>query len=229
MEIPPVLVYSFCYAMVFILSLISKTEASQRLIKDDGSISDKPGNIIGLHIIGILWLGMVPAFLLKRPVFKTITGNGFPDSSLLIIFILLLLLTAKVAMKSGKKMQQQLVNSNVSHITLPVLFITRYFIIRTAFLFAYELFLRGFILFESIHSMGITLAVILNVVLHVLLHLFNSKKEMLACIPFSLLACWLCILFNAAWPAVILHFTFSLLYESRLYKLHLSTQTIARL
>lgn len=65
---PPILIYCFCYVMVFILSLISKKESSQRLFKDDGSISDKPGNIIGLHIIGILWLGMVPAFALDESV-----------------------------------------------------------------------------------------------------------------------------------------------------------------
>ena len=201
MQTPPVLIYSFCYAMVFILSLVSKKEGSHRLIKDDGSISDKPGNIIGLHLIGIMWLGLVPVFVLKLPVLKTFTGSSFQDSSLLIIFLGLLVLTAAGATRAGKIVQQQISN---------------------------ELWFRGFLLFYSIDTIGIPLAVTVNVLLYVLLHLFNSKKEMLACIPFGLLVCWLCIVFNAAWPAVVLHITFSLLYEINIYQSHFTTSKTAR-
>jgi hypothetical protein len=85
------------------------------------------------------------------------------------------------------------------------------------------------LVYSFCYAMGIPLAVTLNVILHVLLHMYNSKKEMLGCILFSLLACWLCILCNAAWPAVILHIMFSLVYEVNLYKSHFSTPKIARL
>ena len=224
-----IFIYSFCYLMVFILSLISKKEGSQRLIKDDATISDKPGNIIGLHIIGIMWLGMVPWFVLKLSVLKTFTGSGIPHSSVLVIIAALLILATALAIRVGKNIQQQPANSNYINNQLPVRFLTSYFALRMVFLFSYELFFRGFLLFDSIQAMGIIPAVILNVLLHQLLHLFNSKKEMLACIPFSLLVCWLCILCNAAWPAVILHITISLLYEINLYKSHFSAAKIARL
>ena len=229
MQTPPILVYSFCYAMVFILSLISKKERSQRLIKDDGTISDKPGNIIGLHIIGILWLGMVPAFILHQPVLKTLTGNSFPDILVLLILVFLIMLTATMVIKTGTPIQQQFADSRHHHYQLPVIFIIRYFIIRIDFLFVYELWFRGYLLFDSIDAMGIPVAIALNVILHLLLHIYNSKKEMLVCIPFSLLACWLCILCHAAWPAVILHITFSLVYEINLYKSHFSTPKTAQL
>jgi membrane protease YdiL (CAAX protease family) len=90
------------------------------------------------------------------------------------------------------------------------------------------MFFRGFLLFGSIAVMGIPLAVSLNVLLYVLLHLFNSKKEMLACIPFGLLLCWLSVLFNAAWPAMILHACFSLLYEIRIYQSIFTIQKTAQ-
>ena len=229
MQTPPILVYSFCYAMVFILSLISKKERSQRLIKDDGTISDKPGNIVRLHVIGIFWLGIAPAFVLQQPVLKTITGNIFPDSLVLIIILLLFMLVAAMVINTRATIQQQFAGSKNIHYQLADTFMIRYFIIRIIFLFVYELWLRGYLLFDSINAMGIPLAVTLNVILHVLLHLYNSKKEMLACIPFSLLACWLCILCHAAWPAVLLHVTFSLVYEFNLYKSHLSTPKIAQI
>src|SRR5436190_1485315 len=78
-----------------------------------------------------------------------------------------------------------------------------YFIIRAAFLFVYELWFRGFLLFDSISWVGIPAAVAINVFLYVLVHMFNSKKEILACIPFGILVCLLSIFFNAAWPAII--------------------------
>ena len=120
MQTPPILVYSFCYAMVFILSLISKKERSQRLIKDDGTISDKPGNIIGLHIIGILWLGMVPAFILHQPVLKTLTGNSFPDILVLLILVFLIMLTATMVIKTGTTIQQQFADSRHHHSNYPL-------------------------------------------------------------------------------------------------------------
>lgn len=228
MQTPPLVIYIFCYAMVFILSLVSKKEGSQRLIKDDGSISDKPGNIIGLHLIGIMWLGLVPVFVLKLPVLKTFTGSGLQDSSLLIIFFGLLVLTAAGALRAGKNVQQQISNTGHHNFQLPAFYAIRYFIIRMIFLFVYELWFRGFLLFYSIDAIGIPLAVTVNVLLYVLLHLFNPKKEMLACIPFGLLVCWLCILFNAVWPAVVLHITFSLLYEINIYQSHFTTSKTAR-
>lgn len=228
MQTPPFLIYIFCYVMVFILSMVSKKAGSQRLVKDDGSISDKPGNIIGLHLIGIMWLGLVPVFVLKLPVLKTFTGNGFRDSSLVIIFFGLLVLTAAVAIRAGKNVQQHISNAGYHSFQLPAVYAIRYFIIRMIFLFVYELWFRGFLLFFSIDTLGIPLAVTVNVLLYVLLHLFNSKKEMLACIPFGLLVCWLCILFNAAWPAVVLHITFSLLYEINIYQSHFTTSKTAR-
>lgn len=229
MQTHPILVYSFCYVMAFALSLISKKESSQRLIKDDGTISDKPRNILHLHIIGIFWLGITPAFVLQLPVLKTITGNSFPDSLVLIFLLLLFMLAAALVMNTRATIQQQFAGPKNLHYHLPGTFMIRYFIIRIIFLFVYELWLRGYLLFDSVNAMGIPLAVTLNVILHVLLHLYNSKKEMLACIPFSLLACWLCILCNAAWPAIILHITFSLVYEINLYKSHFSTPKTAQL
>lgn len=221
-----ILLYSFCYSMVFILAWISKKETNYRLIKDNGGITDKPGQVMGFHIAGILWLGLVPVLLLKKDLAKVLTGNGVPDGKLLFFFLLLLALTAALAVKGSKNMPQHVFNSETNNNRLSDSYIIRYFIIRMTFLFVYEMFFRGFLLFDSIHAMGIPLAVSLNVFLYVLLHLFNSKKEMLTCIPFGLLVCWLSILFNAVWPAVILHITFSLLFEINIYQSHYSASKI---
>jgi membrane protease YdiL (CAAX protease family) len=214
--------------MVFLLSWVSKKDGNYRLINNRGAICDKPGNMIGFHIIGILWLGLMPVGLLKQPVLNILTGNKVPGNSLLLIFLGILILIALLAIIESKNAKQQAGDSIQNSFRLSAFFICRYFIFRLAFLFAYEMFFRGFLLFGSIAVMGIPLAVSLNVLLYVLLHLFNSKKEMLACIPFGLLLCWLSVLFNAAWPAMILHACFSLLYEIRIYQSIFTIQKTAQ-
>ncbi|MBC7845079.1 MAG: CPBP family intramembrane metalloprotease [Flavobacterium sp.] len=76
-------------------------------------------------------------------------------------------------------------------------------------------------LFYFVGWFGIPLAVFMNVVLYVLVHIFNSKKELLACIPFGLMVCFFSIIFNSAWPAILLHIGFSSVYELNFWRLNL--------
>ncbi len=224
-----VMIYVFCYAMFFVLSWMSKVNNNQRLMNEDGSITSKPGNLIGTHIIGILWLGAVPLIMLKHPGVKILTGSQMPDIAAVILFILIFVLLISIAFRQSEdiiaKKQRSLDVIN----QLSANFVIRYFIIRITFLFVYELWFRGFLLFDCISWMGIPAAVALNVLLYVLLHIFNSKKEMLACIPFGLLVCFLSITCNAVWPAIILHIGFSLVYELNIYRSYLFTSKTVRL
>lgn len=218
--------YSFCYFMMIIQMWLNKDAGNCRLINEHGEIDNRPINIICNFLIGIFWMGILPVIFLDLPVLKIFTGTKFPASYLLFIYMLLLLLIALLAIKysSGVKLQPTIAGKVNKR--LPVFFITCYFIVRTAFLFAYEMFFRGFLLFYCIDVMGVTIAIIVNTLLHMFLHLYNSKKEMLACIPFSVLACWLSIIFGAAWPAIILHITFSNVYEVNLYRSYCSSPKI---
>ncbi|SHG50651.1 hypothetical protein SAMN05443549_104266 [Flavobacterium fluvii] len=57
--------------------------------------------------------------------------------------------------------------------------------------------------------------------LYVLVHIFNSKKGILACIPFGLMVCFFSITFNSSWPAILLHIVFSSIYELNFCRLNL--------
>jgi membrane protease YdiL (CAAX protease family) len=92
-------------------------------------------------------------------------------------------------------------------------FLIVYFITRSIFIIAYELWFRGFLLIDSVAFFGIPTALLLNVGLYALLHIVNGKREVLACIPFGLLLCFLCIWQGAAWPAIAIHLTLTLSYE----------------
>lgn len=88
-----------------------------------------------------------------------------------------------------------------------------YFAGRVVFLFLYEVFFRGILLFSLIQLTGYVVAVAVSIVLYAALHLHCSKKELVSTIPFGLVAAVLCIWANSIWPAVLLHIIVSLTAE----------------
>ncbi len=229
MQATTLLIHFICYAVFFVLSSISKINNNQRLISDEGIFTSKPGNLIGSHIIGMLWLGLVPVVVLKYPVLNLLTGNTIPDGYSVFLFLLISVLVITIIFKQSKKANTGKTGSYENLTRLSHAFIIRYFVIRVLFLFVYELWFRGFLLFDCISQLGIAEAVIINVLLYVLVHIFYSKREMLACIPFGILASTLSIFFNAVWPAILLHIGVSLVYEINTYRSYLITPKLKML
>lgn len=229
MQTTNVMIYLTSYVMFFVLSWINKITKTQRLFNDEGAITSMPGNLIGSHIIGILWLGAVPFILLKQSFMKILLGDQMPGIINILLCMLLFALIISIAYRQSQTLnaKNQRPIGDLNHVSSSVFI--RYFIIRVLFLFVYELWFRGFLLFDSISWMGMPAAVALNIFLYALLHIFNSKKEMLACIPFGTLVCLLSISFNAVWPAIILHIGFSLVYEHTIYRSYLYTSKLIRL
>jgi membrane protease YdiL (CAAX protease family) len=222
------MIYLFSYGLFFVLSWISKTYNSNRLINDTGAFTSRPAKLIGFHFIGIMALGLVPGILVKHSILKVLTGNKTPDLFLVFPYILIFMLVVIIAFKQSKSAYEnkQVSSENLTHLSSD--FFVSYFIIRFLFLFAYELWFRGFLLFDCIRWVGAPLAVLANTFLYVSVHIFNNKKEMWACIPFGILVCCLSILFDAAWPAIILHIGFSLVYELTIYRFNLNNFKIAK-
>lgn len=218
MQTTNMIVYVISYVMVFLLSWISKINKNERLFNDDGDITQKPGNLLGIHLTGILWLGLVPVIQLNLAVIQVLFGNKVPETFALSTFAFVYLFAIILAGRLGQNVRRSRINSPDKLMQLPAAFFLRYFIIRASYLFVYELWFRGFLLFESINRFGTPAAVVINVFLYSLLHVFKNKKELLACIPFGLILCFFSIWFNAALPAIILHISFSLVYELKIYR-----------
>jgi len=222
------LLYIFIYVLFFGFSWMSKIRGIHRLINDDGGFTQKPRGLISAHIIGILWLGLFPLIVLKQSIFKVLTEIKIPVSFIIVLYFFLFILIVTIAFEQSKKAYEKCQVPSESFARLSSNFFIYYFIVRALFLFSYELWFRGFLLFDCIHWFGIPLAVFINVSLYVLLHIFNGKKEALACIPFGLLVCFFSILFNSALPAILLHIGFSLAYEFNIYRLNLINSKTAK-
>jgi membrane protease YdiL (CAAX protease family) len=127
-----------------------------------------------------------------------------------------MVLTIIIARELAEKKYRNLKNTIAASTSLTTRFIINYFFARILFLAAYEIWFRGYLLTDCITGWGVLVAVIINIILYTLLHIVNGKNEMLACIPFGLLLCSLCVWTAAAWPAILLHIALTVSYEVHL-------------
>ncbi|WP_155960795.1 CPBP family intramembrane metalloprotease [Flavobacterium daejeonense] len=220
MQTSTFLLYLISYCLFFMLNWKQIKKGSQRLIDENGNFTSKPIQLISNQLSGAILLGIAAIITLKNNVLQLLFNPEITANTItlyLLTFILILFLAFKQSKNAFKNRNQSSGNTT----QLSTLFFCSYFISRALFLFAYELWLRGSLLFETANNFGISLAIFNNVFLYVLLHIFNSKKELLACIPFGISVCISNLAFQAVWPAIILHISFSLAYEINFYLLNL--------
>ena len=204
--------YLICYSGFFILSWLAKSNDGNKLLDNKGPVRNT-GTLIGLQIGGILWLGIVPFFILKHSLTTIIFGDSAQQLWPQIIFITLIAATVFIAITQSKKDLRGIQNREIATGVLSSSFIVKYVIVRFIFLCVYEIFFRGFLLTDSSNQLGIPLAIAINVSLYTLIHIFSGRKEIIGCIPFGLALCAVSILFKVAWPAIVLHLALSFTYE----------------
>ncbi len=212
--------YSISYIIFFIFNWKCVNNHYQRLI-NDGEFTSKPYQLIGSQILGAIWLGFLPLTTTKYSILKIFNDIKSIEVNTTLFYILILSLILFIALKQSKYAYKKRPQSFKIPLQLSVPFFISYFLTRAVFLCSYELWFRGGLLFETSANIGMLLSIVSNVFLYVLLHVFNSRKELLASIPFGIVACLFCFLFNAVWPAIILHIVFSLGYEINFYRLNL--------
>ena len=212
-----IIVYSLSYLLFFAALLLSKCRRGNRLFDDLGVVSN-PGMLLMLHIAGIVLLGSIPVCLFGRRLPEIVLGkNPSVDLSILVsgfFVITTLLIAPMVAEKKFGLMKR----SKLRIDAFAPGFVANYFILRILFLFAYEVWFRGYFLTDCITSWGIAIGIAVNVALYVLLHSVNGKEEMRSCVPLGLLLCLLCTWTGAAWPAIAIHLALAISYEAHLVK-----------
>jgi len=203
------LIFIGCFSIFFIIKWISKPNRSNKMFDKYGTVSTDTSNLLLLHVSGILWLGMLPIILFRQTFIDLVQNNSTISPGWFLSFLAAVALVTTCSSKASR--QVHINNKNIQ--VLSRRFITNYFMARVLFLCSYELFFRGIFLFECIELLGLFNAIIISTGLTVLIHAFSDKKEMLACIPYGIIACVFCISIHAIWPAIILHLAISLTYE----------------
>jgi membrane protease YdiL (CAAX protease family) len=216
-QVYQILIYSISYLLFFALLWLSKEKKGNRLLHKNSPVTNR-SMLIVLHIGGILLFGILPGYFLNFHsliVFGKKIGENVLPTELTGLFVILFMIIAPIL--SERKYSREAGDTPAST-PFSILFITSYFLVPILFLCAYETWFRGYLLNDCINSFGVPVAIFLNVGLYTLLHVVNGKDEMLACIPFGLLLCSLCIWMGATWPAIVLHIAFTIPYEVRLVK-----------
>lgn len=221
MQTTTIVLYIASYVLFFVFNWKSIKDDSQRLINDNGDFTSKPKQLLLAHFIGAVWLGIVPVMTLKESVLNVLIETKTIETNTILLYVLTFIVILFVALQQSKNAYEKREQPSGSLLHLSAFFFGSYFMTRALFLFSYELWFRGGLLFETAAGIGMPLAIVANIFLYVLLHVFNSQKELLACIPFGIVSCLFCFAFNAAWPAILMHIGFSLGYEINFYRLNL--------
>jgi membrane protease YdiL (CAAX protease family) len=195
------------YMGYFIISFAYKLLNINTL--SDGLTSYKAFNLLNIkHLAGIFLFGI--GFWLNRNDYDFLIINSGLKNAISNIFLFGILLAAGlVSMQSAKKGLGKLDNLSFARSEDQLL----YFSVRIPFLFVYELFFRGILLHSSLLYTNLAIAILINLSLYTLIHSFNSKKEIIGCVPFGIILCLFSYYTNSIWPAFFIHATLSFAHE----------------
>lgn len=88
------------------------------------------------------------------------------------------------------------------------------------YLFAYEAFFRGLLLFSFYYTFGIKTAIIVNIILYALAHLPKGNREIIGSVPFGLVLCLITLSTESFFAAFLIHGIMAISYEFFSIKAH---------
>lgn len=165
------------------------------------------------HLLGIVIFGLL--FYVTNQEYRELINIDFNQNiGAIIIFMVIMGLTYAVALASVRKKVKTILKSSSATLNQGFL----YFIIRTLFLFSYEFFFRGVLLFTLIASTTLITAILICTLLYMLIHAFDSKAEIIGALPFGIILCLLTYYTGNIWAAFVLHVILSGVYEVTMFK-----------
>ena len=213
METP---LFTYCsitiiFVTYFIISYLFKQlgvhNIEKALFKKNGLLFLNLRHCLGILLFGLLFLSYKPDFV------KALISFNFSNSIAVITGLIILVLTIILSKASVNKVIANY--HSISNIYSGNGIV--YFLLRSVFLFAYEIFFRGILLFTLIDVFGLILGIVICTLLYVLIHAFDSKAEILGAIPFGIVLCLLSYYTQSILLPFIIHIGLSLVYEVSLF------------
>lgn len=170
----------------------------------------RPLILFWLKTIGIIFWLIVPTMMMGFEETKALVGDFQLSNAQLGTITLFFFLAIVTGFSQVKNVS--LLLSGISISPEKVIQIS-YIPLRILFLFAYEFWFRGILLFSLLTAFDMSWAILINVTLYAGLHAFSGKKEFLGSIFFGVILCMLSIWTESVWPAALIHLALSLSYE----------------
>lgn len=202
------LLISIFFLIQFFLTAYSNEKNSNRIFEKDGSPAASPLLLILLSMAGILVLWIAPFVLFDFPVVEKVFSMA--DTKLLLLYLVYLTLLASFSYFSVSKSISPFTNNKNLETFLLI-----FFLFRTLFIVAYEIFFRGYVLMVCSIEWGWMTALCISTALTVLIHLFNGIKEMTGTLIFGILQGLFVLITGNIWFAVVAHLVVAITHETR--------------
>ncbi len=161
-----------------------------------------------LHFTGILWMGLIPVLLYKTVLSYLPDPFGIVKLWKLNGWILIPSLVAALA--GYTQSRKRPANSSLPATERDIII---YSCLRIPYIISYELFFRGWVLFESIKVLSPVPAIVLNTVLYFLCHFFADRNERAGTVLLGPVLCLVSLSTGSVLGAVLIHLALTISYE----------------
>ncbi len=214
----------------FLLEYLAYVKASNKLVGYT-AVSPEYSILIKLNLAGIFLFGVLPFIISKKLTALYLLPLQMPSISVVFTIFLFSGIAFTISFMGA---QQKIIHNKfyagkplrteLSMLILPGGLTKRmsvlYFSIRLVYLFCYEYFFRGLLLFNTSVLTGWPVAIAINVFFYSFSHILSSKAETIGTIPFGIAVCYVCFLSQSFLPAFVLHLVLSFTYEGLLLTYH---------
>lgn len=204
--------YSLSFIIFLFLTWRLSRSNNHQLFISNNPVS-KPFQWLLLQVTGIILFGLVLLINKTESLYDILFSNEILNSIQLLCLLICILLILILAFYNNKNQSVEVSKSSINHLYQNLQFVFLYFVVRAAFIVIYEIWFRGYLLYETVKVYGTITAVIINLILYFLIHIFNERKILVGTVIFGLILCLFTIWFKAAWPAVLLHLVLTLSAE----------------
>ena len=216
-ELLPYLIFLIPFLLYRMVMMRYSDTCKDHLVKALRSEALFPG-LLEKNLLGLLIFAAGSLVFILSPFAVPLFTFHLNHQVVFALFCLFLLAAGALAREGFKKRSVLLGGQDTAVPFTPIIY---YILLRVLYLFWYEVYFRGTLLLGLVEIVPLSTAIGINVLLYFLIHIPDGKKQALLSIPFGLILCVFCLLFNNVWPAIVLHMTLSFCYEIPLIRFHL--------
>jgi len=206
--------FLFCTLGYYAYYSISESEKWKSFFINNHT-TNNAGAVIFKRLTGVVILGLLPYvyfFWFSSLDFKEVGLTGREEKTMfwfLILSLIIIPLGLYNSPKDSNLKMYPMIRTSIWNFKLLLISAITW----TAYLVAYEILFRGFLLHTSLEIIGIWPAIILNTAIYSIVHFHKGKKEMLGAIPLGIVLCLLVIYTGSILIAIYSHVLMALTNE----------------